>query len=230
MESVVDLLDRHVYGMSQVDRVLGLPGGTAHRWIDGYDRGGRHYPPVVRLETTGSELVTWGEFVEARLLAEYRNAGSPIQRLRAAVEALRGTIHPLYPLAHARPFLDVAGRELVMRVQDDVKLERDLRLVVVRNNQIVLAERAEQFVDSVEYDDEVVRRIRPVAGIREVVMDPLRQFGEPVVRSVRTEVIAELVRAGETVDGIAETYELTRAQVEAAIRFELHRAPAVEAA
>jgi hypothetical protein len=58
MGTIADLLDRPVYGIGQVDGLVGLSGGTARRWIEGYSRGDRTYPPVVREEPTGSELVT----------------------------------------------------------------------------------------------------------------------------------------------------------------------------
>ena len=223
MAEATDLLDRPIYGLAQVDRLLGLSPGTARRWMDGYRRAGKDYPPVVRVEPTGEEVVTWGEFVEARLLSEYRDAGVPLIRMRPAIDRLREQFHPRYPLAHSRPFLDVHGRELVLRAQEDVGLDRELLLVIVRNEQIVLSQPAEQFIQSAEFDrkTQVVERLRPVADIREVVMDPLRQFGEPVVRSVRTDVIAEQVRVGETIDGIAELYDLDRHLVEAAVRYEL---------
>jgi len=221
----VDLLERPLYGLAQVDRLLGLSSGTARRWLEGYKRRGKRYPPVARAEPTGSEVVTWGEFVETRLLAEYRDAGASIMLMRPAVERLREKFDTRYPLAYARPYLDVAGRELVWQVQDDVNLDRELQLVVVRNDQIVLTEPAERFTRSAVFrpGDQVVERIRPHFEIEQVVIDPLRQFGEPVVRSVRTEIISEQVRAGEPLDTIAELYELPRADVEAALRYELIR-------
>jgi len=224
--SVSELLDRILYSIPQVDRVLGLTGGTARRWIEGYERGGRRYPPLIRTEVSGEELITWGEFVETRLLSEYREAGVPIVHMRPAIEKLREEFDSRYPLAHARPFLDVEGRELVMRAQTDVGLERPLQLVVVRNNQLVVADRARQFVESVEYKDDIVERLHPAPDLREVVIDPLRQFGEPVVRSVPTEVIAEQVRAGDPPEMIMDLYELSRKQVDAALRYELLRAKA----
>ena len=39
MSETINLLERDVYGLSQVDRLLGLKGGTAKRWIEGYTRG-----------------------------------------------------------------------------------------------------------------------------------------------------------------------------------------------
>jgi uncharacterized protein (DUF433 family) len=223
MDAPSSLLDRPTYGMAEVDDLLGLTPGKARRWIDGYQRGDRIYEPVVRPERTGVEVVTWGEFVEARLLAEYRNAGVPLQRLRPAVLRLREEFGR-YPLAHAEPFLDVDGRELVRRVQAEVRLEPALQLVVVRNDQLMLASKSEKFVDSAEYAEDglrIVERLHPLPDLREVVFDPLRKSGRPVVRSVPTEIIAEQVRAGDSVATIAEAYELRPEQVEAAIRYEL---------
>jgi uncharacterized protein (DUF433 family) len=225
--ATIDLLEHAVYGLGQVDRLLGLKGGTAKRWIEGYTRGGKTYPPVVREQPTAQEIVTWGEFVETRLLAEFRDAGVPTVRLRPAVERLRQRLQTRYPLAHARPFLDVEGRELVWKVQESVGLEHELQIVVVRNDQIVLTDPAQRFADSASFrpTDGVVELLRPVTAIGEVVIDPLRQFGEPVVgtSSVRTEIITEQVRAGESIDAIADLYDLDRASVEAAIRYELVR-------
>jgi uncharacterized protein (DUF433 family) len=231
-DEVINLLDRPTYGMGQVDRILRLHGGTARRWIDGYSRGSKDYPPVVREHSTGDQSATWGEFVETRLLAEYRNAGVPLIRMRPAIEVLREELNTAYPLASARTWSGVHGRELVRKVQDQVGLERRLALVVVRSGQQILewAKPAEAFRRSVDWSDEdegaLVRLLRPESEVPEVVVDPLRGFGEPVVRGVRTEVIVELVRAGDSLEMIADLYELPRKTVDAAVRYELLRAAA----
>jgi uncharacterized protein (DUF433 family) len=225
----IDLLSRRLYSFGQVDSLLWLKSGTAQRWIDGYSRGGHSYPPVVRVETTGDEVVTWGEFVETRYLAYYRNAGVPILRLRPAIERLRIEFNTLYPLATAKPF--VAGKELVHRIEDEIGLAGALRLVVSRSGQLLLNPHAEEFLDSVEFGaDDVVARIRPLGKNTRVVMDPLRKFGAPVVRAVSTEVIAESIRAGDSREMIADLYELEAEDVDEAIRYELKRAHSAEAA
>lgn len=43
---------------------------------------------------------------------------------------------------------------------------------------------------------------------------------------VRTGIVAEFLRAGETPDAIAAMYELSRTQVDAALRYELMRSRA----
>lgn len=226
MTTTIDLLSRPVYGMAQADWILALHPGTARRWIDGYVRRGNRYPPVVRLKATGSDVVTWGEFTEARLLAEFRDQkGVPMQRMRPAVERLRELFEVQYPLAYARTWLDTAGKELVLQVQEEVGLDKHLHLVVVRNDQLVLALPTDRFVQSAEFDQKngIVRRLRPITELDAVWLDPVRQFGDPVVRSVPTDVIAEQVRAGDDPKHIAELYDLSEAEVLQAIRYELIR-------
>ena len=213
------LLDRAIYSYADVDRLVGLPSGTARRWLEGYRRAGRFYDPVLRPEPTAIDVVTWGEMVEARLLAEFRR-DVPVQRMRPAIGQLRLEFGP-YPLAHARPFLDVEGRELVRLVQERVGLERQLQLVVVRNGQLVLADVAMRFRIAVEYERGVAGRLRPDRRTPPVVMDPRRAFGQPAIRNVLTDSLAEDYRAGTGREDLAELYDITPEQVDAAIRFEL---------
>lgn len=231
MTQVVNLLDRRLYAFGQVDYILGLSSGTAKRWVEGYSRAGRTYEPVVRPSSTGDDVVTWGEFVEIRLVAEFRGAGVPVLRMRPVIEQLREELDTRYPLATAKTWLEPSGPELLRRVQQQVGLERQLWLVVARTGQGVLdlewTPKASAFRRSAEWDRTdsrgVVQALRPVADITRVRIDPLRSFGEPTVRGVRTEIIAELVRAGDSPDMIAELYELERSAVDDAVRYELLR-------
>lgn len=88
-----------------------------------------------------------------------------------------------YPLAQARPLLDVEGRELVRLVQEQVGLDRAIQLVVIRNGQAVLSDGVERFNSAVEYVGAVAGRLRPVRRTPVVVMDPERAFGQPTVRN-----------------------------------------------
>jgi uncharacterized protein (DUF433 family) len=235
--SVVSLLDRPTYGFGQVDSILGLKSGTAERWIEGYERRGKHYPPVIRESSTGNEIATWGEFVETRMLAEYRTTGVPILRMRPAIEALRERLETRYPLASARMWLGTDGRDLVLQVQEQVHLEGELAIVLLRTKHEMIpgaltpirwSDRAKSFRDSLEWTDvsegvQVPELVRPRSGNDGVVIDPLRGFGDPVIRgrNVPTSVVAELVRAGDTPEMVAELYELTPEEVTSAIRYEL---------
>lgn len=228
----IAVLDRRVYVMADVDLYLGLPSGTARRWIDGYRRGEVTYAPVIRSDHTGNESVSWGEFVETSLLAEYRSRGVSLQRLRPAVQRLRTELGTAYPLATAAPYLDVAGRELVRQIQDETGVDRALHLVVVRSGQLVLAEPAQVFADRAEFtgSSRTVTGLRTRPDTPDVRIDPLRQSGQPVVRSVPTAVLAEGFRAGTSVEELADLYDLGTGQVLQAIRYEMRTSQSRSAA
>ena len=220
MGQVTSLLHREVYVMSQVDRLLDLGTGTARRWIDGYERRGRRYEPLVRAETTGSDVVTWGEFVETRLIAEYRSRGVAVVRMRPAIMALRREFETDYPLATARPFLNEDGRDLVLRVQDETVLSPSLRFVVRTNQGVMLSMEVQRFQQDAEYEEtDEVRRIR-LFGASNVVLDPEYGFGEPTVRGrrLRISAIAEAIAAGEARDDIKATWDISDEVVDDALR------------
>lgn len=221
----VTYLERPVYGFAQVDDLLNLKGGTARRWIDGYERRGREYAPIVREARQGDELVTWGEFVETRVLAGYRDAGVPMLHMRPVVEGLRQRFQVRYPLATIRPYVDDELR-VVYEVQEEVHLEDSMRLVVeASSGQYVLAPDVRRFrkiavFEDVDDERQIVTRLHPLGENRQVTIDPVRRFGSPVVRSTPTDVLAELFRAGEPIEWIAEQYSLTRDQVLDALEYE----------
>lgn len=231
---MVTYLERPIYDFGQVDRLLGLTSGTARRWIDGYERSGTFYTPIVREERTGQDVVTWGEFVETRLLAYYRDCGVGMIKMRPVVQNLREVFGVRYPLATIRPYL-LEDLRLVYDVQERVGLEESLRLVVeAGTNQLVLAPQTREFERTSVFEaidgEDVVARVMPLGQDRTVSIDPGRQFGDPVVRSTPTDVLASLVRAGESVEWVAEQYELDVEQVLDAIEYERRRKQATAAA
>ena len=58
---------------------------------------------------------------------------------------------------------------------------------------------------------------------RLVVIDPAVKFGRPVIAGtgVRTSVIAKFVKAGESIEALAEDYRVRPGQIEEAARYEL---------
>ena len=216
----VSVLHRPVYGLSDAAALLGLSWSRTRAWLDGYERKGVRYPPVVRPSSTGDNVVSWGEFVELGYLREYRRKGVPLQRLRPVIEALREEFQTPYPLATAKPF--VGGRELVMKLQEDNGLPQQIAIVVRSGQTVMLAREAERFFKKVAFDppdDGDVCRLHPAGHTTPVVIDPLVRFGRPSVNGVAVERLWELHDAGESVEHIAATYEMMRHLVEAAIAY-----------
>jgi hypothetical protein len=180
--ATASILERPVYGVVEAAGLLGLRPDRTRAWLDGYERTGVLYDPVVREKHTGDEIVTWGEFVELSYLREYRRSGVPLQRLRPVIEELRREFGTPYPLATARPF--VIDKELVLEIQERNDLPSTIAIVVRSGQQIMLADGANRFFRKVEFDPRGrdAARVRPLARVSPVVIDPLVQFGRPAGR------------------------------------------------
>lgn len=212
-------LDRRLYAFAELDQLIGLHAGTARRWLEGYVRGGKRYPPLLREEPTGDELATWGEFVEAGLVAEYRERGVSVQHLRGVIVGLRRGLQVPYPLAHEQPLR--LGRELIRDLQQETDLPAPLQLVVARTNQLILAPPVERYLKRVEFDaDDAPVRVHPEGPETPVRFDPLRAFGRPTVEGIPTDRLNEAFVAGDSLEYLARVYELPVRAVEAAVRYE----------
>jgi len=217
----VPILTRPVYGVSEAAGLLGLRPDRTRAWLDGYEGRGVRYPPVIRVESTGDDVVTWGEFVELGYLREYRRKGVPLQRLRPVIDELRREFGTPYPLATAQPY--IYGKDLVLELQRKNDIPRAIAIVVQSGQTIALADDAMRFFKKVEFelpDDGDVRRLRPAGLASPVVIDPLVRFGRPSVDGVATERLWELHDAGDSVEEIADGYYMTPEGVRAAVAYE----------
>lgn len=220
MTKALTILERPVYGVSEAAAILGLRSDRARAWLDGYKRSGVTYPPVIRAQATGDDIVTWGEFVELGYLREYRRKGVPLQQLRPVIDELRREFNTPYPLATAKPY--IYGKELVLEVQERHDLPSQIAIVVRSGQQILLADAAKQFFKKVEFHptSDVASRLRPAGQASPVVIDPMVRFGRPSVSGVTTERLWELADAEESVEEIAAGYDLSPEDVRAAIAYE----------
>lgn len=221
-----ELLGRPVYGMSQAARLLGLRTDGLRRWIDGYTTAKKDYSPVIREARTGSDVVTWGEFIEAGYLREYRAKQVSLQYLRPVISILRERFGVQYPLATLQPY--TSGKRLALEVQRIVGLDPELSIVILgKDGSLQLADHAASFVDKVDFNGDIAGRLFPLGRARPIVLDPERGFGEPTVPSgVRTDILAELVEAGEDPERVAEIYELPVEHVNQAVSYERGDEPA----
>lgn len=209
--------------MSQAARLLGLRTDALRRWIDGYERAGTVYTPVIREERTGSDIVTWGEFVEAGYLREYRAKRVTLQYLRPVIGILRKELGVRYPLATLKPY--TSGRSLALEVQKQVGLDPSLNIVVLsRDGSLQLTDAAEAFLEKVDFAQSGSRdaqRLYPLGRAVPVVLDPDHGFGEPTLTGgARTESVAELIAAGEPRDRVAAVYGISVTEVDAAVQYE----------
>jgi uncharacterized protein (DUF433 family) len=79
------------------------------------------------------------------------------------------------------------------------------------------------FLETVEYENELVRRWWPLGRDVGILVDPDYGFGLPVIAGtgIRTEIIAERKRAGDSTKEITYDFGVTPDQIEDALRWEM---------
>jgi uncharacterized protein (DUF433 family) len=219
---VTSLLDRQVYLYSEVDHLIGLHSGTARRWINGYVRSGKSYEPILRTAPVDSDWVTWGEFVETRILAEYRDQEIPTSRLREAVGDLREMFQVAYPLAHLRPYLGAENGDLAIARQS-VDPSDEEGLMILRTKQLLLAASSRAVIDTATLaidaaGEKFAADLPADSRFPGIVLSPDHLGGQPtfVGRRVSVDTIAGMIAAGEDPADLAADYRLSIAQVRAA--------------
>jgi uncharacterized protein (DUF433 family) len=221
----VTILEREMYSEGAAADLLRVAPSTLHWWLEGR---APKYRPVIRIEPTGSRVVTWAEFVEAGLLRSYRRDHDvPLRELRDFIDRLRDEFQVPYPLADRRPYVG-SGRRLMIDLQGRSELDPDFCLVAVANGQAVLTAPGEEFFERVGWSGDTPATWRPHDDPASLVrINPLVRFGRPAVGGVSTEAIAGELDAGASVEEAAADFGLDLEAVRWAHSYELaHRAAA----
>lgn len=218
----VRLLDRPVYSEADAADILRVPRSTLHWWLEGRSDNGHSYPPVIRPEPTGVGSLTWGEFIEAALLRQYRRElRVRLQEIRLFVSRLRDEEGIPYPLAHYKPWVG-AGPRLLLKVQQDSGLPGDFWLVARASDQPVLTPPAASFISRVDWEDDLAVGWRPHDDERSPVRcRPTHRFGHPAIKGISTAVIFEHVDGGEDEEDVATQFDLEVEDVVWARSYEL---------
>lgn len=216
-----------IYTLTEAGRMLNVPTTTLARWT----RSEVETRPGAMLVTrVGGDLgaripsIPFIGFAEAFVLAAFRRAGVPLQRIRPALMVLTDRIGLDHALASRRLYTD--GAEILYEVERDTSdpTLRDAvgQLVILRNRQLVYRPLVEQYLQCITWDADGYPGViaLPVYGRAGVVVDPTRAFGQPIfgARAVRVQDVLERFWAGDDVRSIADDYGLAPEVVEEAVR------------
>jgi len=209
---------RAVFTLRETAGLLAVPKSTIHEWARS-PRGSRSL--ITAFPRRGREAtVPFVGFAEAYVLAAFRRAGVPLQRIRPAVEILEAEIGLEHALASQRLHTD--GAEVLY----DYATKRDegdlLDLVVVRTRQGQFSEVVKDYLRRITYgsDGWASRVVLPTYGAAEVVVNPDVAFGLPVVThgGARVEDLVDRFLAGDSVAAIADDFDVPASEVEDVIR------------
>jgi uncharacterized protein (DUF433 family) len=210
---------RPLYSFAEADRLAGVTPGTSRRWLKGYSfwyEDKRYEMPPVTPTTEIREAVTFVDLMEVATIGKLIKKRFSLKRIRKINAYCRLYLKEPRPLVTQK--FKVAGRDIFLAADFDVLVEvgREAGMLAWR-------EVLEPFLEDIEYENELARRWWPLGRERMVVVDPDYGFGLPVVEGVgvRTEIIAERYRAGDSTDEIAYDFDVTPKQIDDALQWEM---------
>jgi uncharacterized protein (DUF433 family) len=213
------------YTVPEAARYLPMPPGTLQSWVAGrpysIKTGSRWWANLIHRPDPEDPRLSFSNLVEAFVLL-----------------AIRKQYH--VKMHDVRIALDFSKNSLGV---DKVLLSKDLRVAqgsiflrrlgelinVGAGGQIAMPQILDAYLRRIEWsEDDLPLSIFPFTkaghsdSTRVLRISPRIAFGRPVVdrKAIKTSAIAERFKAGDSISGLAEDYDLTVFEVEEAIRYE----------
>lgn len=214
-----------IYSVSDAAKLTGVPSAAIRRWLWGYRY---RYCGEARVsqplwspelpEVDNSRALGFRDLIEILFVKAFKEKGVSLRTIRRAIEQAEALLGEDYPLSSLKFKTD--GKSILA----DVVEPEERRLVFdLVTGQYLLENVFDRLREGLDYSQlQGLQRWWPIGREREVVVDPKRSFGQPIVASegVPTEVLASAYHAEQSVDAVASWYDVTPEAVNDALEFE----------
>jgi uncharacterized protein (DUF433 family) len=214
-----------IYGIGEAAGYLHIPSATLRSWTVGrtYDtrEGPAEFEPLGRLSEPGTARLSFSNLVEAHVLRALRT------RHQVSIRAVRQALS--YAEAELAVERLLLSEELLTNA-GDIFLERYGELInLSKSGQIAVRRLLEAHLERVERGQErLPSRLFPfltgdlATSSRLIVIDPTVSYGRPTIvsKGITTEAVVGRIDASEDVESLAEDYDLTSDEIEAAVLYE----------
>lgn len=218
----ISLVGVGLYTPSEAARLIKIPAAKLSRWLKGHEAGGKSYPPLWtgQIENVdGGLYLGFLDLVQSRMASAFIEAGLSPQKVRHALQLAKDIIANDHPFASS--LFKTDGRTLLLEALTDDVEDRPL-VDLFRRGQYVMRKIIEPSLKGIEFEADVAARWWPTGRASDVVLDPKRQFGQPIIDSfgVPTSVLSAAFAAEGSIAKAAEVYRVSPAAVRHAVEFE----------
>jgi uncharacterized protein (DUF433 family) len=221
----VTALNTGIYSLSEAARLTGVSTGRIRRWLKGYDfrKGtkqrhsdavwhGQHKPLDNRIALGFLDLI------EIRFVEAFLRQCVSWKTMRLAHTLAREEMKTEHPFCTNQFVTD--GRKILLR---QGATSSDQALIDIATDQQEFLRLVQPFLKEFEFsEDNYLSRWWPLGKHRAVVIDPVRNFGQPTVAEsgVPTQVLARGLSANKSVEMVARWFEVQPDEVRDAAEFE----------
>lgn len=225
-----------IYTLAEAAHLVRVPARSINQWLYGYDYTRKsttetikkHVQPIwtpqYDADQWGEKVIGFRDLLELRVVREFIQHGVSVAVIRKCFENAKATFNDSYPLTALRfatdgktIFADAVRSETVEEMMDLHKKQYVFRQIIKPS-----------LYEGIEYDEKNAKRWYPEGKKRDIVIDPDRQFGKPIVAEsgIPTAALFASYKA-EGADKaaaamVARIFEIPTKSVSAAIRFEEH--------
>lgn len=221
-----------VYTLGDAARYLHIPASTVRCWVLGQEytdaKGAvKSLPPVVKAADEKGRLLSFTNLTELHVLSLTRREFKvPMPMVRKTIEFLKRDMGVKRPLAEVDLFTDRMDL-FIERMGDYMSASgsKQMRSRAIVHGYLKRIERDKHGAPLKLFP--LVRSLRKDPDQRPIIeIDPSIAFGRPVLShtGIRTSIILDRWKAGESMASIADDYEQPIALIEEVIRCETERA------
>jgi len=221
MKPDLSLVGIGLYTPAEAERLTGIASQKLIRWLRGHSVGNRGYEPLwmPRVDIgDGKVYLGFLDLIQARVAAAFIAAGLSPQKVRMAISLGRTIAEKDYPFASARFHTD--GRTVILEV---LRPGEDDRLIdLFRGGQYVMKKIIELSLKGIDFEDDLAARWWPLGKVKGIVIDPRRQFGQPVDADtgVPTTILAEAASTAGSIERAAQLFMVPTSSVKRAVAYE----------
>jgi uncharacterized protein (DUF433 family) len=209
-----------IYLIPDAARILRVPMASLRTWVSGRTKESseRHYPagPLVFNGAKADKYLDFHTLIELFTIAQLRARGVSMTVIRDARLELSERFKTPHPFAMEG--LMTSDRTLIKSLNEDVLLE------LGTNGQTAFRKVIQPFCESLDFDQtsSLASRYYPLGRNQPIVVDPHHAFGRPVIEgtNITTEAVISLLRGGDAVEDIAESFQIDPQAIIAARTFE----------
>ncbi len=215
-----------LYTIPEASRLTGVSSQRIRRWLQGYDypfKGNKKHmsslwtPEVPEIHEENG--LTFKDLLEIRFIDVFLNHGVSMKNIRAAAELACREYRQAYPFSSQKFKTD--GKRIFSEITEK---SGDKKLVDLIKGQWTFNKVIEPSLKGVEFSTDGIaeRWFHPFGKSKEIVLDPERSFGRPIIFNggVPTDILASAYDSDEDINFVARCYGVNPKSVKAAIEFE----------
>ena len=211
-----DYLGRGIYSLSDASFLTKIHPTKIGRWVKGYKWKDKFSRPLITSDYKPIDdyfSISFLDLIELFFIDAFMKHGVNLKTIRKAYQrAIRhaGVEHPF-----STKKFKTDGKIILAQVNDETLLN-------IINDQFAIKKILDPFLfDAFDFEDDVVNRLWPMGKNRQIVIDPSRSFGKPIVNNegVQVEVLFRAYNTEKSINEVAKWFDVSNESVRDAVDY-----------